>query len=55
MTTTQTRRLVLFGGRVRTYIRGNRAATATSGPVILWQCLRESDKPRPRDWGPEAA
>lgn len=55
MTTTQTRRRALFDGRIRTYIRGHRVAKANGGPVILFQCIGESDKPRPRDWGPEAA
>ena len=56
---TQTRRIDLFGGRIRTYIRGRRAAVANGGPVILWQCIgaaEERQVPRfPTDWGPEAA
>lgn len=54
-----TRRIELFGGRVRAYINGRRAAVANGGPVILWQCIgaaEERQVPRfPTDWGPEAA
>ena len=46
-----TRRIELFGGRVRAYIHGRRAAVANGGPIILWQCIGSEDKPRvgPRD------
>lgn len=53
-----TRRIELFGGRVRAYIHGRRAAVANGGPVILLQCIGTEERQVPRsptDWGPEAA
>lgn len=56
---TQTRRIDLFGGRIRAYLRGNRAAVTDGERVILWQCIgtaQERQVPRfPTDWGPGAA